>query len=279
VTTSRPGTPNARGRTASDIGSPKFDPTKPHPARRYDYWLGGKDNFAADRESAELIAKVFPQARTGARENRKFMRRAATRLAREGIRQFLDIGTGIPTSPNLHEVVQGIDPACRIVCVDNDDLVMVHDRALLVSSPEGAVKYIHEDLRDPHAILQDPLLRATLNFAEPIALVLIAVLHFLTDDDNPYGCVARLIEALPAGSVIVLSHVDESAARFNSDSAESSHGKFRARTASEIARFIEPLEPDEPGLVSIVDWYPGDEPKPEASASDTCMYGVIARKR
>jgi S-adenosyl methyltransferase len=257
---------------------PKLDTTRPHPARRYDYWLGGKDNFAADRASAQEIAKEFPTVVCGARENRKFMLRAAANLARErGIRQFLDIGTGIPTSPNLHEVVQAIAPESRIVCVDNDDLVMVHDRALLVSSPEGVVEFIKEDLRNPDALLKNPTLKATLDLSEPIALMLVAVLHFLTDDDGPYHCVSRLIEAMPAHGFVVLSHVDESAARFNTDSGESSHGSFRARTAPEVAQFVDQLEPIGPGLASIVEWLPDEEPQPEASAEETCMYGLIAR--
>lgn len=259
--------------------SPKVDTSRPHPARRYDYWLGGKDNFAVDRASARRIEEEFPQVVFGVRENRKFMRRAAAHLARnKGIRQFLDIGTGIPTSPNLHEVVQEISPECRIVCVDNDELVMVHNRALLVSSPRGVVQYIKGDLREPDTILQSPVLRETLNFDEPIGLMLVAVLHFLTDDDDPYGCVGRLIEALPSGSFVVLSHVDESAAQFNTDDAALSHGSFQARTAQEVTQFVERLKPVGPRLASVVEWFPEDEPKPEPFPEDACIYGAVARK-
>jgi S-adenosyl methyltransferase len=256
----------------------RLDTTTPHPARRYNYWLGGKDNFATDRASGDTIAEEFPQVLCGAKENRRFMLRAAANLTRDrGIRQFLDIGTGIPASRNLHEVVQEIAPESRIVCVDNDDVVMVHNRSLLVSSPEGVVECIKEDLRNPDAILKNPRLEATLDFNEPIALMLVAVLHFLTDDEDPYGCVSRLIDGMPAGSFVVLSHVDESAARFNTGTVASLHGGFRARTAPEVSSFVDRLEPIGPGLASIVEWFPDDEPQPEASAEETCMYGVVAR--
>ncbi len=188
-------------------GAARIDMTRPHPARRYDYWLGGKDNFQADRDAAEAIAAVFPSIRTAARENRAFMQRAVRFLAAEaGIRQFLDIGTGLPTANNVHDVAQGIAPESRIVYVDNDPLVLTHARALLTSSDEGATAYIDADVRNPEKILSDPAVQNTLDLSQPVALLLVAILHFIEDDDDPYGIVKRLFSALPAGSYLVLSH-------------------------------------------------------------------------
>src|SRR5262249_22451014 len=156
--------------------------------RRYDYWLGGKDNFAADRESGDRIIAAFPTARVAALENRRFMRRAVAHLSREaGIRQFLDVGTGIPTSPNTHEIAQGIAPGARVVYVDNDPIVLAHARALLTSSREGATTYIDADLHRPDEILAHPDLLRTLDLSQPAALMLVAVLHFIPDADDPRG--------------------------------------------------------------------------------------------
>jgi hypothetical protein len=263
---------------SSDRTYSKIDTSVPHPARRYDYWLGGKDNFEADRMSGDAIAKKFPTIRLAVLENRKFMRRVVADLARKGFRRFLDIGTGIPTHPNLHEIAQAIAPDSRIVYVDNDPLVMCHDRALLTSSPEGAVAYIEADLRDPDAIFADPVLRETLDFGGPVALFLIAVLHFITDEDDAHGCVARLVAALPPGSVVVVSHVDESLAAFNATASFGSrHGPFRARTKDEVEQLLAGLELLDPGVVSVVDWLPNQDPTPTASAEETAVYGVVAR--
>src|SRR5215218_10011905 len=187
---------------------PEINTSVAHPARRYDYWLGGKDNFPADREAGEAVAAVFPSVRIGVLENRRFMCRVVRFLARElGIRQFLDIGTGIPTSPNVHEVVQAVDPASRVVYVDNDPIVLVHARALLTSSPEGATAYIDADLREPEKILNHPDLLRTLDLSQPTGLLLVAILHFIMDADDPYGVVGRLVGAMPSGSHLVVSHV------------------------------------------------------------------------
>jgi hypothetical protein len=280
VTSSGSDIPDTGGAPAasSDSSYSKIDTSVPHSARRYDYWLGGKDNFEVDRLSGDRIAEEFPTIRLAVLENRKFMRRVVADLSRKGFRQFLDIGTGIPTHPNLHEIAQAIAADSRIVYVDNDPLVMCHDRALLTSSPEGAVAYIEADLRDPDAILADPMLRETLDFGEPVALFLIAVLHFITDKDDAHACVGRLVAALPQGSVVVVSHVDETLALFNATaSSQSQHGPFRARTKDEVEQFLAGLELLDPGVVSIVDWLPDQEPKPTASAKDTAAYGVVAR--
>ena len=186
---------------------PEIDTTKPQAARMYDYYLGGKDNFAADRETAQALMKIVPTIRAAARENRAFLGRAVRYLVAEaGIRQFLDIGTGLPSANNVHEVAQRVAPSCRIVYVDNDPLVLAHARALLTSSSEGKTAYIEADLRDPEKILQHPLTRQTLDFTKPVALMLVAVLHFVRDADRPRQIVETLLGALPSGSYLVASH-------------------------------------------------------------------------
>jgi hypothetical protein len=264
-------------------GAARIDVTRPHPARRYDYWLGGKDNFQADRDAAEAIAAVFPHIRTAARENRAFMRRAVSFLAAEaGVRQFLDIGTGLPTANNVHDVAQGIAPESRIVYVDNDPLVLSHARALLTSSEQGATAYIEADARNPERILLDPAVRNTLDFSAPIALLLVAVLHFVEDEDDPYALVKRLVNALPAGSFLVLSHATfdpldpETIAAMNAVN-EGITPKFCPRTLSEVSRFFDGLDLLEPGIVSVSDWRP--EPGPRPTPAEATGYGAVARTR
>src|SRR3984885_10368412 len=185
-----------------------IDTSRPHPARTYDYFLGGKNNFAADREVADKVLAGWPAIRVGVRENRKFLARVVRYLAGEaGIRQFLDIGTGLPTEDNVHEVAQSVAPSARVVYADNDPLVLAHARALLTSSPEGRTAYIHADLRDPASILNDPVTREVLDFTQPVALMLIAILHMIPDDEKPAEIVATLTAALPPGSYLVASHL------------------------------------------------------------------------
>jgi S-adenosyl methyltransferase len=281
VTASEPRPPATAGAPASNGGltKSKIDATRAHPARRYNYLLGGKDNYAADRESADKIAELFPTVRAAALENRRYMQRAVAFLAREiGIRQFLDVGSGIPMPGDVHEIAQAIAADSRVVYVDNDPLVIVHARALRDSTPEGALAYIEADLRDPDTILEAPELRDTLDLHQPVALLFIAVLHFLTEQDDPHAKVARLISALPPGSVVVISHADQTlndaVARAGPNAG---HGAFQPRTSHQVARFLTGLELLEPGLVSIVDWRPDDHPQPEASASAAAAYGAMAR--
>jgi hypothetical protein len=262
-------------------GGARIDPTRPHPARRYDYWLGGKDNFQADREAAEAIAAVFPHIRTAARENRAFMRRAVSHLAAErGIRQFLDIGTGLPTANNVHDVAQGIAPESRIVYVDNDPLVLAHARALLTSSEQGATAYIEADVREPEKILADPAVRDTLDWSQPVALLLVAVLHFIEDGEDPYAIVRQLVGALPAGSYLVLSHATfdpldpETIAAMNAVN-EGIKPTFSPRSLAEVSRFFDGLEPLDPGIVSVSDWRP--EPGPRPTPAEATGYGAVAR--
>ncbi|HKD98524.1 MAG TPA: SAM-dependent methyltransferase [Micromonosporaceae bacterium] len=256
------------------------DASVAHPARRYDYWLGGKDNFAADRESGDAIAAAFPTIRLSVLENRRFLHRVIRHLAGvEGVRQFLDIGTGIPTRPNVHEIAQGIDPAARIVYVDNDPVVLTHARALLTSSPEGATAYVDADLRQPDRILGDAAVRRTLDFSRPVALMLVAVVHFIPEEDDPYGIVGRLVGALPPGSFLVMSHAtsDYLAPELVADIASGRHGQGRLRTRAEFARFFDGLELLAPGIVSVAEWRADQEPQPRPTAADTAVYGAVAR--
>jgi hypothetical protein len=257
-----------------------IDTSVAHPARRYNYWLGGTDHFAVDRESGDAIEAAFPTIRTSVRENRAFLRRAVTFLAADaGVRQFLDIGTGLPTADNTHQVAQAIAPESRIAYVDNDPLVLVHARALLDSSPEGATTYIEADVREPERILGNADVRRTLDFARPIALMLIAVLHFIPDRDDPYRIVARLVDGLPSGSYLVISHVtsDYLPPELFTDIRDGRHGPGLVRSRAEIARFLDGLEVLPPGLVSVAEWRAGSEPPPRPTAAEVAVYGAVAR--
>ena len=200
-----PAQPQTDGESAELVG---IDTTKPHSARMYDFYLGGKDNYRADREAVVEVEKWFPTVRLCARTNREFMQRATMYLARErGIRQFLDIGTGIPTAPNLHQIAQAVSPDTRVVYVDNDPLVLAHARALLTSSPEGRTAYLSADAANPRAILDSPVLNDVLDLSQPVALSMIAVLHFLADDAAPHDVVSTLTAALAPGSYLVMTHL------------------------------------------------------------------------
>ena len=270
--------------TASESG--RIDTTVAHPARRYNYWLGGKDNFQADRDSGDAMAARFPTIRISALENRGFLRRAVRHLAGEaGIRQFLDIGTGIPTADNTHEVAQSTDPRARVVYVDNDPIVLAHARALLTSSPEGATAYLDADLRDPERILAHPDLRRTLDLSQPVALMLLAVLHFVPDGEDPYAIVGRLLDALPAGSYLAASHAthdylpEELAAEAKAAARGGGpHGVINLRSREEVVRFFDGLELVEPGVCSVAEWRADGEPEPRPSVVDVSMYGGVARK-
>ena len=242
------------------VGGGKIDTTVAHPARRYDYLLGGKDNFAVDRESGDALVAAFPHIRAAARSNRDFLRRAVTFLTVEaGIRQFLDIGTGLPTANNTHEVAQSFAPQARIAYVDNDPLVLTHARALLTSASEGATSYTHADLRDPRAILSHPEVTNVIDFTRPVALLLVSVLAFLPDDDDPWTVVATLMDGLPSGSYLALSHAatdhfdPQVLAAWYRAAPDS-----RLRSGLEIARFFSGLQIVAPGLVSTADWRPDD---------------------
>jgi len=259
---------------------------RPHPARVYDYLLGGKDNFAADRAAAEAGLRANPNSRVPPRENRAFLGRAVGYLAEHaGISQFLDIGTGIPTSPNVHEIVQRANPAARVVYVDNDPIVLAHARALLRGGPAGRIAYIDADIRDVDGILGAPDLLGTLDLDRPVGLLLLAVLHFVGDADDPCGIVRRLLDALPSGSYLALSHLtgDFDAAAWEGVAAvfRRSGVTMQVRSLEQVTRFFDGLELVEPGVVSLPAWRPdpgahGDEGPPSDAA--VSVYGGVARK-
>ncbi|WP_230860310.1 SAM-dependent methyltransferase [Actinoplanes aureus] len=258
-----------------------LDTGRPHPARVYDYLLGGKDNFAADRAAAAEGLKANPDAATAPRQNRAFLQRTVRFLAAEaGIRQFLDIGTGLPTAPNVHQVAQSVDPSARVVYADNDPLVLAHARALLTGTGEGRTSYLDADLREPERILAAPELRDTLDLREPVALLLYAVLHFLDDAADPYGIVARLMASLPHGSYLVISHITgdhdpEAWARFT-EVMRRQGVTTRVRSKAEVARFFPGMEMVEPGVVPIQRWRP--EGEPPYTDAQVALYGGVARK-
>jgi len=264
------------------VNEAKIDSTTPHPARRYNYWLGGKDNFAVDRESGDLIEKNFPTVRLMAVENRGFLRRATTFLTDAGIRQFLDVGTGLPTANNTHEVAQALAPESRVVYVDNDPMVLAHARALLTSKPEGRTTYIEADLRGPEKILADPVLRGTLDFTQPIGLMLIAVLHFVRDNADAIRVVRTLLDALPSGSYVAVSHstVDfadaATTARYSSLIASGRVDAF-PRTAGELGEIFAGLDVVEPGFVAVSQWRADAEPEPRPTPAEVSVYGAVAR--
>ena len=258
-------------------GSARFDTSVAHPARRYDYWLGGKDNFAADRESGDAIAAAFPGIRIAVLENRRFLRRAVAFLAQQGIRQFLDIGTGIPTSPNVHEVAQSIAPTARVVYVDNDPVVLAHARGLLTSSAMGVTAYLDADAREPEKIVEQA--RGTLDLRQPVGLLLIATAHFIPDEDDPYGIVSRLIAALAPNSYLAMSHAtsDYLPRELVADIASGRHGAGKLRTRDEFARFFDGLELVSPGIVPVAEWRSEQEPQPRPTSSETAVYAAAAR--
>jgi hypothetical protein len=240
----------------AEVAPPGVNINVPHSARIYDYWLGGKDNFAIDRGVGEAIIQAIPGMRYMAGENRRFVHRAARDLvAKEGILQFLDIGTGIPTRPNLHEIAQQVDPAARVVYVDNDPIVLVHARALMMSTKEGRSEYISADIREPQSILTDPVLSETLDLKKPVGLTLIAILMLLADADDPWADVAELRDALPSGSCLAITHPT---ADFNPEEMNPAVGAATgagmtlvARTRDEVQRIIGDRELLEPRLVPV----------------------------
>lgn len=270
------------GRLRADLSGrvpDKLDTTVAHIARVYDYWLGGKDNFAVDREAGEQVLDVYPEMVHSVRANRAFLARVVRFLAAEaGVRQFLDIGTGIPTANNTHEVAQQSAPESRIVYVDNDPMVLAHARALLTSGPRGATAYVDADLRDTPKILDAAA--GLLDFRQPVAVMLVAILHCILDEDDPYGTVARLMSAVPRGSYLVISHapgempveqVAETGRQLNQLLAQ----KMTHRSRAEVERFFEGLELLEPGVVPVSKWRPASD---REAATPAALWAAVGRK-
>ena len=265
--------------------APVIDTSVAHPARMYDYYLGGKDNFPADREAAERILAVGPQTRVFARANRAFLGRAVRFLAEQGVDQFLDIGTGIPAAGNTHEVAQAVNPAARVAYVDNDPIVLAHARALMAGHGLGATTVIQADLRDPAAILADPAVRAAIDLGRPVALMLVAVLHFVTEAEDPDAVTRLLRDALPSGSYLVISHAtgdfvpqeQTAEARTITDVyKQRATSALTLRTGDRIREFFGEFALLEPGLVQVPFWRPDGEIP--AGMEQVVFYGGVARK-
>jgi hypothetical protein len=266
--------------TGTSEERPTFDTSVAHIARVYDYWLGGKDNYAADRKAGDAALEAYPYIAGGVRANRAFLARVVRYLAGEaGIRQFLDIGTGIPTANNTHEVAQGIAADSRVVYVDNDPIVLAHARALLTSTADGATAYLDANFSDVDTILAAA--SQTLDFSRPVAVMLIAILHLIDDEADPHATVEKLIDAVPAGSYLAISHLSSdimaSAARTAAHDRlrELMHEKQTLRNREEVASFFAGLEMVEPGLVPITQWRPNSEVE---AKSPTALWGGVARK-
>ena len=259
-----------------------FDVTVAHQARVYDYMLGGKDNYAADRAAVEAWLKADPGMASIARTNRAFLGRVVRYLAGEaGIRQFLDIGTGIPTAGNTHQVAQAIAPETRVVYVDYDPIVLAHARALLISGDAGATEYIDADLRNTSAILDQA--GQLLDFTKPVAVTLLAILHAIPDSDDPYAIVAKVMDAVPSGSYLALSHPgsDLISPRTLEEMRDVAHRmsqqQYTHRSREEVARFLAGTDLVEPGIVPVEEWRP--EPDGTGEAGQSRVWGAVGRKR
>jgi len=256
-------------------------PEIPHPARMYDYYLGGKDNFPADREAAEKVMALSPLVRISALANRAFLQRAVRHLTEQGIRQFLDVGTGIPSAGNTHEIAQRLAPDARVAYLDNDPIVLVHGRALLAGATSGSVSVLQADLREPKAILADPAVRELLDLDRPVALLLFAILHFIDEADDPYGIVRTLVDALPSGSYLALSHgtadftTPEQAAK-GPAVYRNATAQLTMRSHDQVLRFFDGLELQEPGLVTAPLWRPDQDP--QTTDAQVGIWAGVGRK-
>ncbi|WP_166347295.1 SAM-dependent methyltransferase [Phytoactinopolyspora limicola] len=265
-----------------DPSRPDIDVSVAHSARVYDYWLGGKDNFPADRALGEAMIEVIPTLPAMARANRAFLGRAVHYLTAEaGVRQFLDIGTGIPTAGNVHEVAQKVAPDCRILYVDHDPLVLTHARALMTSTPEGRTEFILGDLREPEAILEHPALAKTLDLSQPVGLIMVAILMYFTDAEQPQRWVSTLLDALPSGSYLAITHPSADFDRAAFDAAAAAAGQAGITLASRSKVDIEGslfagLDVVDPGVVPVLGWRPDGEPPADPNAA--YYWAGIARK-
>jgi hypothetical protein len=266
------------------LASEDIDTGRPHPARIYDYLLGGYDNYEVDREAAGKLLAALPEARELARMNRDFMRRAVRHAAERGIRQFVDIGTGIPTSPNTHEVAHSVAPGARVVYVDNDPIVSAHAGARLSGSGQDATGFILADARDPKSVLDHPVLGELIDFDQPVAVMFIAMLHFIGDHEDPYGMVGAFTGRLAPGSVLILSHGTKDFEEYVRPGADRAYSnataRTNARTGAEIRRFFDGFELVEPGLVAAPLWRPDPGPgaAPAADLARLPLYGAVGVK-
>ncbi len=264
--------------SSSSLGQqqePEINTSVPQTARIWNYWLGGKDNFPVDRQVGDQILEAFPAIVENARASRAFLVRAVRYLAGEaGVRQFLDIGTGLPTANNTHEVAQQVAPECRIVYVDNDPLVLVHARALLTSTPQGATDYVDADLRDPDTILQEAA--RTLDFSQPVAVMLMEILGHIEDDAQAQTIVKRLVGAVPSGSYLTMNDSTDTSAEVVEAARiwnQSAKPPYHLRSPERIARFFDGLELVEPGVVSPLEWRPDPGSGPPAEIDSLCGIG------
>jgi hypothetical protein len=274
-------TDEAPAQGAGGAGRPPFDTSVANQARIYDYLLGGKDNYAADRAAVDAVLKVAPVLGFSAKANRAYLGRAVRYLSAEaGVRQFLDIGTGIPTAGNTHQVAQAIAPDSRVVYVDYDPVVLAHARALLNSHQAGATEYIDADLRDTGTILSKA--GRLLDFTQPVAVTLLMILHVIPDSDNPHAIVAKVMDALPSGSYLVVSHLgselldQEARQGFENVVNRMAQQQYIGRNHEEMARFYEGMDLIEPGLVRVDEW------RPDSGAGEpgqSALWGAVGRKR
>jgi hypothetical protein len=255
----------------------EVDMQVPNVARMYDYYLGGKDNYAADREAAEKILARAPFTPVLARHNRAFLQRAARHLAAAGVRQFLDVGTGLPTQGNVHEVVRELVPDARVAYLDVDPVVVAHGRALTATDDRTIV--LEHDLRNVEAILADPVLRETIDFGEPVGLMLLAVLHCLSDEEDPYGSVAALRDALPPGSHVVISHItgDDAVTENSTEVYGHANTGMTHRSRERQLRFFDGWTLLEPGLVRLDEWRPDPATGTIGAGGDYFLCGVGAK--
>ena len=269
--------------TGSEAAPTRVDTSRPHPARVYDWWLGGKDNYPVDEELARRILATDGTAVRGARANRRFMHRAVRTAAEAGIRQFLDIGTGIPTEPNLHQVAQGVAPDAKVVYADNDPIVLRHAEALLRGTPEGLTTYVHADVRDPGTILR--LAGESLDLSQPVALSLVALTHYLSDEpdgDDAYGLLKRYVAELAPGSYLILSQVtpdlSPEAIAKATEHFRHSGTPFYPRSLAEFSRFFDGLELLGPGVIPVSGWRPGPEDVAAQAEGIVPVYAGVAVK-
>ncbi|KUN75777.1 SAM-dependent methyltransferase [Streptomyces griseoruber] len=261
--------------------SPRIDTSKPHPARMYDYFLGGKDNYEVDQEAAEQFIKAAPEVRAAVRANRSFMQRAVRHVVQEGgIRQILDIGTGLPTEPNVHQIARAVAPGTRIAYVDNDPIVSAHARSLL-DDDDANTSVVLGDLRDPRAVLDHPDVRKVIDLDRPVALMLVAILHFVTEAEDPDAILATLLDALPTGSYLILSHatVDLFEEGGRTDAVKiynSATASMNPRKHARVLEFFRDWTLLEPGLVLVPDWRPTEPVDP--GLPPIGFYGGVARK-